>query len=260
MRIIGIIPARMGSSRFPGKPLKPILGIPMLGHVYFRSKMSKLLTEVYIATYDYEKDIIDYATSIKANIATASTAYERPSSICAEVLQNIEVEIRKKADIAVMIQGDEPMVTPEMIDAAIRPLLDDNSVQVTNLMTPLKSAKEHDDKNEPKVVVDQFNNALYFSREPIPSRWRLGEKVPMYKQVCVIPYRRDFLLKFNELESTPLEIAESIDMMRIIEHGFKVRMVLSPTENTYSVDTPQDLAHVEQMMVSDTLIRQYVRD
>lgn len=150
------------------------------------------------------------------------------------------------------------MVTPEMIDAAVRPLVGEATVLVSNLMAPLGSAQEHDDKNEVKVVVDRAGNALYFSREAIPSRWKLGEKVSMQKQVCIIPFRRDFLLKFNALEPTPLEVAESVDMLRVLEHGFQVRMIPSPTAETYSVDTPEDLAEVEEAMKNDTLMKRYL--
>lgn len=229
----------------------------MLGHVYFRSKMSTLMDEVYIATCD--KEVIDYASSIGAKAVMTKDTHERATDRTAEAMEKIEAAEGARMDIVVMIQGDEPMVTPEMIDAAVRPLIEDNQVLVSNLMASLKNAEEHDDKNEPKVVVDRFNNALYFSREAIPSRWKIGEKVPMNKQVCIIPFQRDFLLKFNALEPTPLEIAESIDMMRVLEHGYSVRMVPCPTADTYSVDTPEDLAYVEEAMKNDPLMARYKR-
>lgn len=255
MQIIGIIPARMGSSRFPGKPLKNILGMPMLGHVYFRSKMSTLMDEVYIATCDQE--VMDYAASVGAKAVMTKDTHERATDRTAEAMEKIEAETGKKVDIVVMIQGDEPMVTPEMIDEAVKPLVGDETVAVSNLMAPLHGGDEHDDKNEVKVVVDNNNNALYFSREAIPSRWKIGEKVPMWKQVCIIPFRRDFLLKFNALEPTPLEIAESVDMMRVLEHGYKVKMAPAPAGITYSVDTPEDLVDVEEAMLNDPLIAIY---
>lgn len=256
MNIIGIIPARMGSSRFPGKPLMKILGIPMVGHVYFRSKMSKLLSEVYVATCD--KEIAEYVASIGGKAIMTKDTHERATDRTAEAMEKIEAETGNKVDIVVMIQGDEPMVTPDMIDAAVQPLITNETVFVSNLMAPLLSAEEHDDKNEVKVVVDRASDALYFSREAIPSRWKLGTNVAMNKQVCIIPFRRDFLLKFNALESTPLEIAESVDMMRVLEHGYKVRMVLSPTANTYSVDTPEDLSCVESLLREDKIATQYL--
>ncbi|GAI92654.1 unnamed protein product, partial [marine sediment metagenome] len=142
-----------------------------------------------------------------------------------------------QVDIVVNIQGDEPMVFPEMIDEAVEPMLRDNSVVTTNLMAPIKTREEHQDPNVVKVVVDTNNYALYFSREPIPSRKKAAGQIPMLKQVPLIPFRRDFLSKFTRLEPTPLEKIESVDMLRAIEHGYKVKMVLTNFE-TYGVDTP----------------------
>ena len=116
--------------------------------------------------------------------------------------------------------------------------------------------EEFKDPNEVKVVVDKKGFALYFSREPIPSVKKGGKDIPMMRQLCIIPFRRDFLLTFNNLSPTPLEIIESIDMLRLLEHGYKVKIV--PTEsNTYSVDTPEDLAKVEQLMKNDPLLAKY---
>ena len=253
-RAIGIVPARMASSRLPGKPLAPICGIPMVGHVYFRSKMSRALEEVYIATCD--KEIYDYAGSIGANVIMTATTHERATDRSAEAMEKIEAMTDKKADIIVMVQGDEPLLVPQMIDEVIAPLKKDPEVMVANLMSPLKNQKEYEDPNEVKVVVDKKGFALYFSREPIPSVKKGGKDIPMMRQLCIIPFRRDFLLTFNNLSPTPLEIIESIDMLRILEHGYKVKIV--PTEsNTYSVDTPEDLAKVEQLMKNDPLLSQY---
>ncbi len=254
MNIIGIIPARMGSSRFPGKPLAKILGIPMVGHVYLRSKMSKLLSEVYIATCDEE--IRDYINSIGGKAIMTADTHERASDRTAEALEYIEKETGQKVDIVVMIQGDEPLVFPEMIDEATLPLIRSKDVLVSNLMAPLKSDEEHKDHNEVKVVTDIENNALYFSREPIPSKWKIGDRVIKQKQVCIIPFQRDFLLKFNSLTPTPLEIAESVDMMRVLEHGYKVHMIPTKFE-VYSVDTHEDLLKVEKIMENDPLYLNY---
>lgn len=254
--IVGIIPARMGSSRFSGKPLVPILGVPMVGHVYFRSKMSKILDEVYIATCDEE--IVKYADSIGARWIMTKDTHERASDRTAEALEKIEKETGKAIDIVVMIQGDEPMIKPEMIDMAVKPMLEDFEIEVVNLMAPVTTLEEREDPNCPKVAVDRDNFALYFSREPIPSwkKWH-GEMPETWKQVCVIPFRRDFLTKFNELEPTPLEIIESIDMNRILEHGYRVKMVPEFFE-TQAVDTPSDLKKVEMMMSGDGLLKKYV--
>lgn len=254
LNIIGIIPARMGSSRFPGKPLASIRGIPMVGHVYFRSKMSRLLREVYIATCDEE--IRQYAESIGAPVIMTADTHQRASDRTAEALLKIEAATGERVDIVVMIQGDEPMLHPEMIDEAVQPLIEDRSILVSNLLGELKTAAEHDDINEVKVVVDRDNFALYFSREPIPSRRKGGEGVAKYKQVCIIPFQRDFLLRFAQLPPTPLEIAESVDMLRVLEHGYRVKMV--PTRfHVYSVDTEEDLRKVERLMADDPLLPLY---
>jgi len=254
MRVIGIIPARMASSRFPGKPLAEIHGVPMVGHVYFRSKMCAALDDVYIATCD--NDIRDYAQKIGAPCIMTLDTHERATDRAAEAMLEIERLTGETIDIVVMIQGDEPMLVSQMIDEVIAPLLADPSILVANLMAPFKTKEDHEDPNEVKVVVDLNNFALYFSREPIPSIKKGGVDIPMMKQVCIIPFRRDFLISFNDLTPTPLEIIESVDMMRLLEHGYKVKLVPTKTDS-YSVDTPEDLLRVESMMRGDPLMAQY---
>lgn len=255
MNIIGIIPARMESSRYPGKPLAKIHGIPMVGHCYLRAKMSSLLTEVYVATCNQE--VVDYIASIGGKAIMTANTHERASDRAAEAMLTAEAMSGLKTDVVVMIQGDEPMLTPEMVDQAIAPMRQDPAIQVLNLMGDIETREEHDDPNEVKVVVDQSNRALYFSREPIPS-WKKGAKsAPMKKQICIIPFRRDFLLKFNALPQTPLEIVESVDMLRVLEYGYEVRMV-PISAKCYSVDTPEDLCDVEAAMEGDPLLARYV--
>ena len=254
MIIVGIIPARMGSSRFPGKPLASIAGKPMIYHVYHRSKMSKCLQDVYVATCD--REIEEYCCRNEMNVIMTKDTHERASDRTAEAMLKIEQMVNSKIDIPVMIQGDEPMIVPEMMDLAVEPMIKDKNILVVNLMARLKSREEHNDPNEIKVGVGKDNAALYFSREPIPSGKHGAKDFYGYKQVCIIPFRRDFLLKFNALPQTPLEIAESIDMLRILEQGDKVKMVFSPYE-TYSVDTKEDLMKVESLMKNDPLVDVY---
>lgn len=257
--IIAVIPARMGSSRFPGKPMAKIVGMPMIGHVYFRTKMSRTLKEVYIATCD--KEIAEYAASIGAKYIMTSDTHERASDRTAEAMLKIEQQTGEPVDVVVMVQGDEPMVVPEMIDLAIAPMLQDPSIEYVNLMAPIRSQEEHEDPNCPKVVVDQQNFALYFSREPIPSRkkWNGKDAFRAFKQVCIMPFSRQGLLSFNALPPTPLEKIESIDMNRVLEHGRKVKMVYEEFE-TYSVDTPQDLQKVERYLTQGFLAARYARN
>ena len=245
----------MGSSRFPGKPLANIHGIPMIGHVYFRSKMAKILDEVYVATCDQE--IIDYIKSIDGKAIMTDTSHERASDRTSEALNIIESRTEQKSDIIVMLQGDEPMILPGMIDAAVQPLLDDQSVTVSNLMATIKIIEEWKDPNEVKVVVDKENFAIYFSREPIPSKKKYSNEITAYKQVCVIPFTRDCLINYTRLEPTPLEIIESVDMNRFIENGIKIKMI-ETDNNTIAVDTPQDLANVERLMKTDSLVKTYL--
>jgi 3-deoxy-manno-octulosonate cytidylyltransferase (CMP-KDO synthetase) len=254
MKIIAIVPARMGSSRFPGKPLADIHGVPMVGHVALRTALCPLLTATYIATCDQE--IMDYAIlrGLKA-VMTANT-YEHCSDRTAEALLAIEKELGITADIVVMVQGDEPMVTPGMIEASIKPMLDDPGLQVVNLMGDLANEEEFEDPSEVKVVTDPQGNALYFSREPIPSRKKTKEPVPMKKQVCIIPFRRNYLLTFNSLPESPLERIESVDMLRVLENGGRVRMV-PISERNLSVDTPEDLRRVRELMENDALRKIY---
>ena len=256
MNIIGIIPARMASSRFPGKPLARICGITMIEHVYKRSLMSKSLDDVYVATCDPE--IKNSVEAFGGKVVMTSDSHERASDRVAEAIQNLENESGNMLDIIVMIQGDEAMVFPEMIDEAIKPFRIDRNIVVTNLMSPLKTREEHEDANEVKVVVDKDNYAMYFSREPIPSRKKGAREVPMQKQVCIIPFRKDFLIEFNKLPQTPLEIIESIDMLRALENGYRVKMVATKYE-TYSIDTIEDLKKVEGLMINDPLIKAYAK-
>ena len=256
MKIIGIIPARLASSRLPQKPMADILGMPMIGHVYLRSKLSNMLNEVYVATCD--QVIVDYIESIGGKAVMTSDTHVRASDRTAEALLKIEKETGKKVDIVVMIQGDEPMVTPDMISASVEPLLNDESINITNLMASMSSKEEHEDPAEVKVVVDKNNFAMYFSREPIPSRKKGVEAVPMLKQVCIIPFRRDFLLEYNQMEQTPLEIIESVDMNRLLENGIPIKMVMRK-EDTYSVDTKADLENVDARMKNDPLLGAYLK-
>ncbi|MCL2123794.1 MAG: 3-deoxy-manno-octulosonate cytidylyltransferase [Desulfovibrionaceae bacterium] len=256
MNIIAIVPARMGSSRFPGKPLARIHGVPMVGHVALRTAMCKTVTGAYVATCD--EVIREYAESAGVPAVMTGDHHVRCTTRTAEAMLKIEGMTGRKADIVIMVQGDEPMVTPGMIEASIRPMLADPSINVVNLMAEMHSLEEFEDPNEVKVVADRDGNALYFSREPIPSRKKGSDVVIMRKQVCIIPFRRDYLLRFNEMPESPLEIYESVDMLRILEHGEKVRMV-PVSERTVSVDTPADLLLAEKLMQDDPLRRMYTK-
>ncbi len=253
MRIIAIIPARMNSSRFPGKPLKLINNVPMIGHCYYRSKMSKSLDAVYVATCDEE--ISNYIKSINGKVIMTSKKHKRATERVSEAMLKIEALEGKKTNIVVMIQGDEPMITPDMINMSIKPFQNKN-VDVVNLASKLDNQKQIEDPNEIKVVMNARNEAIYFSRSPIPYNINGFSKNDYYKQVCIIPFRRDYLIKFNQMKETSLEKLESVDMLRIIENGDKVKIVKTNTK-TYSVDNRNDLLFVDKKMKNDKLITKY---
>lgn len=248
MKIVGVIPARMGSSRFPGKPLAPICGISMIEHVYKRSAMSTVLDDLYVATCD--KEIFDAVHAFGGKAIMTDRCHERCTDRIAEAIRGIE------GDIIVNIQGDEPLIYPEMIDEAVAPLLSDPSIVCSNLAAEIDNDDDFEDPNEVKVVVDNSNFALYFSREPIPSKKKGVTEFRKLKQVCIIPFTREFLMKYTSLPSTPLEVIESVDMLRVLEHGYRVKMVHTD-KKTCSVDTSEDLDYVESLMKNDTLFQTY---
>jgi 3-deoxy-manno-octulosonate cytidylyltransferase (CMP-KDO synthetase) len=163
--------------------------------------MCRLLRETYVATCD--REIFDYVHSIGGRAVMTRDSHERCSDRTAEAMLQIEAELGRPVDIVVMVQGDEPMVTPEMVEQSVVPMIQDPAIQVVNLMARMQRAKEFEDPNEVKVVVGLDGRALYFSREPISLRRKGVTEVPMVKQVCIIPFRRDYLIIFNALPATP---------------------------------------------------------
>jgi 3-deoxy-manno-octulosonate cytidylyltransferase (CMP-KDO synthetase) len=252
MKIIAIIPARMGSSRFPGKPLAPILGRPMIEHVYRRTILCEALNDVFVATCDTE--IFESVESFGGRAIMTSPAHDRASDRVAEAAADID------CDVVVMIQGDEPMTYPAMIEESLAPFLGgDEAVSCVNLTAKIKNQKEFKDPNTIKVVMDRDGYAIYMSREPIPTlHLQDFNQIPAFKQVCVIPFSAAALQEFNKLDPTPLEVAESIDMMRFIEHGRKVKMV-ETSFSTHAVDNPADLKLVEELLRKDALTQKYVK-
>jgi len=254
--IIGIITARMASTRFPGKPLEKILGMPMLGHVYYRSKKCSLLNEVYVATCDQE--IMDYmAAQIGGRSVMTSDKHERASERCAEAMLKVEAETGKRIDIAVLIQGDEPMLNPQMIDDATASFIKIPKADILNLMAEIKTEKEFEDPNEVKVVIDKNDFALYFSREPIPSKKKYNGNIPKYKQLGIILFKRNILIEYIKMEPSILEIIESVDMNRFLEHGKKIKMFKTDSVSI-GVDTPEDLIIVQKILKKDNLANTYI--
>ena len=251
MKMIAVIPARMGSSRFPGKPLAPILGLPMIEHVYRRTSLCQELRDVFVATCDQE--IFESVEAFGGKAIMTSPSHERASDRVAEATVDLD------CDVVVMVQGDEPMTHPRMIDESLTPFLSgDKQVACVNLTARITSQTEFEDRNTIKVVMDVDGFALYMSREPIPTRQiqNFG-KIPAFKQVCIIPFAAPALQEFSRLEPTPLEVAESVDMMRFIEHGHKVKMV-ETSYSTHAVDHPSDIKLVEGLLRQDPLTQEYL--
>ncbi|SET11372.1 3-deoxy-manno-octulosonate cytidylyltransferase (CMP-KDO synthetase) [Nitrosomonas marina] len=249
MKTIAVIPARMGSTRFPGKPIATLLGRPMIEHIYKRVALSKTLDATYIATCD--EAIREIAEGFGASVIMTADTHERASDRVAEAVVGLD------AELVVMVQGDEPMTHPDMIDAAVQPFEQDPELGCVNLVRRIEQESDFRDPNTIKVVMDQANNALFMSRQPIPTLAKSGfEQTIAYKQVCIIPFRRALLFKYTRLQPTTLEQLESVDMMRLLEHGYTVRMV--PIEfNTQAVDTEADLARVAKLMADDPLLSRY---
>jgi 3-deoxy-manno-octulosonate cytidylyltransferase (CMP-KDO synthetase) len=237
--ILGVIPARFASSRLPGKPLADIGGKPMLQHTYESAKKSKLLDDVLIAVDD--ELVYETAKSFGANVKMTPRDLPSGSDRIAYAVQNLT-----KAEIIVNIQGDEPFIPGEMIDRAIEPLLFDKTVQVSTLAKRIQSVEELKSPSVPKVVFDYENFALYFSRYPIPyvreARTNIEKirKAEVYKHIGLYVYRREALFKFTSLEPTDLELTEKLEQLRFLEHGIKIKVVLTDLESI-SVDTPEDL-------------------
>lgn len=253
MKAIAILPARMGASRFPGKPLHPIMGIPMIGHCYFRTRMVPGLAGTYVATCDQQ--IADYVSSIGGKSVMTSSSHNRATDRTAEAMAKIESETGERMDIIVMVQGDEPLILPESIGETLRHF-DDPGVEIVNIMSRLRTREQFEDKNNVKVVVNQNQDALYFSREPIPSPWKGIDQLPMYMQVGVIAFRREVLIRFNKMPETPLEKIESVDMNRVLETGGRIRMVLTDAV-TIGVDTPDEANEAGRLMQGDPLLGEY---
>ena len=254
MKILCVIPARMGATRYPGKPMEPILGMPMVGHVYKRSILSKLVHDTYVATCD--QLIFDYIKSIGGKAVMTSDKHKRCTERVSEALLKIEDIEKTKYDVVLIVQGDEPMVTPTMIDTSLRGIQENPTADVVNLAAKIEKKADILDPNTIKVVFDKNWDALYFSRSPIPYL-REGANHTWYKQVCVMPFKRDFLLQFDHLPETSLEVIESIDMQRILEHGKKVKLI-ECNEMTQAVDTPSDLKKVESYLSQDEYISTYL--
>ena len=242
LRIVAIIPARYAATRFPGKVLAPILGKPMLRWVFEQTKKSAYLDDVWIATDHQEVQAV--AESFGARVILTSPTARSGTDRIAEAVE------KEPVDIVVNVQGDEPMIDPGAIDAAIEPLLTDDQLQVSTLVRPAQSLEEMQDIHTARVIFDQNHFAIYFTRGIIPynrdeTDWSLWlNHFKYFQHIGLYVYRKEFLLKFAGWEESQLEKIEKLEQLRILEHGYKIKVV----ETDYvpiCVDVPEDILRVE---------------
>lgn len=251
-RTLCVVPARMASSRFPGKPLKPLLGLPLVLHVYERCRLCSAIDRIVVATCDDEIRVASEAHGAEV-VMTADT---HPGCVdrTEEAVANLDMGLADD-DLVLMVQGDDALVGPDMLMQVIDAYRK-SKAPVVNLASPILRTEDHDDPNCVKVAAAHDGHALYFSRAPIPSRAGNGPAA-MLQQTGVIGFSKAFLETFGRLPQTPLEKAERIDMLRTLEHGYPIRIVATGRE-TVGVDTPADLARAETMLRTDPWTREYI--
>lgn len=240
MKNICVIPARYASTRLPGKPLKDICGKPMICRVYDRACLAKNVSEVIVATDD---ERIFQAVEQNAGRAMMTRAdHKTGTDRLAEVAEKFS-----DADIIVNVQGDEPLIEASLIDELIEQFADEN-LQMATVATELTDEDEMKNPNNVKVIFDKNHDALYFSRSLIPYPRNVG-KSKVYKHIGIYAYRRNFLLDYAKMESTPLEQAESLEQLRALENGYKIRVIESNCKFV-GVDTEEDLKLVTEIYKS----------
>jgi len=239
MRAVVIIPARYASSRLPGKPLVEIAGKPLIQHVYERAAGARGILAAVVATDD--ERIRDAVLRFGGKVVMTSPGHATGTDRVAEAAEAFD------ADVVVNVQGDEPLIPPEVVEVVAATLKPGEPAPMASAMTRVRALAERDAASVVKVVVDRQGYALYFSRYPIPYVREAGVMYMPYKHLGIYAYRKEFLNQFTLLPQTPLERLECLEQLRALEHGYRIRM----TEVDYdpvSVDTPEDLAHVRSLM------------
>lgn len=240
MKAIGIIPARYESSRYPGKPLIDIAGQTMIQRVYNQCKHATSLSEVIVATDDQR--IYDHVKSFGGNVVMTSKTHQSGTDRCAEVMQQIQ-----GFDVAINIQGDEPLIDPQQIDLLVscfsRP-----TTEIATLVKRIENIEDLFNENKPKVVLSNSGKAIYFSRQAIPfqrgvksSEWLANR--PYYNHIGIYGFRVDILQAITQLPFSDLEGMEALEQLRWIDHGYEVQTALS-THSNEAIDTPEDLAYI----------------
>ena len=243
-KVIAILPARLESSRLPRKALKDICGLPMIVHVYKRCLLSKKLDEVYVATDSLEiKEVVE---KYGGKVIITSSKHETGSDRIAEAALELD------AEIIVNIQGDEALVNPKYIDIVTNELIANPDINVGIIVN---SFSKKDSPSDIKVVLNNNNDVMYISRSDIPSGSRLSNP-PMLKAYHIVPFRKKFLLKFAQMDRGSLEKIEFNEYLRILENGEKIRAV-NVESDAVSVDTPEDLQYVREVMPFDFWFNQY---
>ncbi len=245
MNILGVIPARYGSTRLPGKPLADICGKPLIQHVYEQASRASLIGALIVATDD--ERIVEAVQAFNGNAVLTGADHPNGTSRVAEVARNMNV------DLVINIQGDEPLLDPQMIDEVAGALMEDETVVSATLCAPITDEQALSDPNVVKVVRDRRGFALYFSRSPIPY-FRVQASLPVYEHIGIYGYRKDFLMKYVELENTPLSTVESLEQLKILENGYSMKVLETKvTHRGPSVDTLEDLEAVRRIMGKITL-------
>jgi 3-deoxy-manno-octulosonate cytidylyltransferase (CMP-KDO synthetase) len=245
MRVTAVIPARYASTRFEGKALADIMGKPMVQHVYERTSRATLVSGVIVATDDPR--IAAAVNAFGGRVEMTSPSHETGTDRLAEVAERIDSEI------IVNVQGDEPLIDPALIDEAIRPLLDDDSIQMGTVKCRIRNLHDFLSPNVVKVVTDINGFALYFSRSPLPffrDKWDClkdeafdSGRLLCFKHVGLYVFRREFLIKFAHMAQTHLERSEKLEQLRVLENGYRIRVVETEYESI-GVDSPPDLEKV----------------
>lgn len=248
-RIVVIIPARMAASRFPGKPLAKILNLPMIEHVRRRVLLSDIVDDVYVATCDEE--IMDTVHQFGGKAIMTADTHERCTDRVEEAADSVD------ADIIVMVQGDEPLFMPDVIEMLVNPIISDVNVYCTNLLSLIKDRNDLNEIDIVKAAINKKQNVMYFSRAPIPY-FRVDNNAPCYRQTGISAFTCSFLSKYTSLPPTLLEVAESVDFLRILEHGYTIRSVIISKE-THGVDREDDIQIVEEIMLKDPIQNDYYK-
>jgi len=237
VKILCVIPARYASTRLPGKPLADINGKPMIQRVYERACLAKSPKQVLVATDD--KRVFDAIKQCGGQVMMTAKDHANGTDRLAEVAKKYT-----DMDIIINVQGDEPLIEPQIIDALAAAFIEDPELNMATIMTPIEEA-EKENPNNVKVVTDRNGYALYFSRSLMPYP-RVNTGVQVYKHIGIYAYKREFLLQYAAMESTPLENTESLEQLRALENGYKIK-VLKSNFKFVGVDTQEDLLKVNEI-------------